>query len=426
MKQIAWLLGVTVMILLEPASSWSDDKPVASVETLVKQLEHSAADRRIEAAEALGKLGVPGPAAVEKLTKMLTDADPDVRAAGAKVLGTMGAPAKSAAPALLALFKDEAPTSSGEPVWYVAGTAYGKLAPDSLPLLLKELKSENRTVFHAAAVAIHHIGPEAKGAVPTLVELLQKNNPETRIAIIYALMGLGPDAAAAVPALIEMTRNDDFHTQYWSCRALGKVGLPGAKVAVPVLLKLLSDEIASVRGNAAAALGNLGPGAGPEVVPALTKSLKDKLYNVRTAAAIALGQMGPLAIDAVPQLDASLANESFAARSQAAIARWQITREVEPTVRVLVAELENPNSPWDAASGFQQIGPPAAVAVDRLIKLLGSPDRETRIWTASALAGIGASAKRSVPKLTEMLQDKEEEIREVAAETIRVIENAEK
>jgi HEAT repeat protein len=281
-------------------------------------------------------------------------------------------------------------------------------------------------MIYASATAIHNMGPAAKAAVPQLAEALRKNDEGTRIAFIYTLMGIGPGAEAALPELIQMMHNEDFHTRYWACRAVGKIGLPGAKAAIPELLKLLGDEIASVRGNAAAALGNLGPKVGPEAVPALTKAMNDKLYNVRNSAVIALGQMGPMAMDALPQIDANLTKKSFAASSQAAIARWRITGEIEPTVRVLLVELENPDSPWEAARGFEQIGPPASIAVDRLIKILDSKDRESRVWTISALAAIGASSKPALPKLNELLKDNEEEIREVAAEAIRMIENAEK
>jgi HEAT repeat protein len=418
-------LIVAITFLMQ---SWivAQDKQAPSVETLLKQLENSAAEQRVEAASALGKLGLPATAAVDDLAKLLDDPNPNVRGAAAQALGAIGAPAKATAPLLYKLFRDVDVTENSEPIWHIAATAYGKLGSDSLPLLIEELKSNEQLAVYTAATAIHQMGSSGKPAVPTLVEALRKNDPATRIAFIYAFMGIGPDAEPAVPALIETMHSDDFHTRYWSCRAIGKIGLPGAKDAVPELIKLLSDMVASVRGNAAAALGNLGPNVGPEAIPALTNATKDKLYSVRTSAVVALGQMGPAAIASLPQIDACLANKSFAARSQAAVARWQITRQVEPTVEVLVAELENRDAPWDAARGFEQMGKAAAVAVDRLVKLLDSNDRETRVWTASSLASIGASSKPALPKLTEMLKDEEEEIREVAAEAIQIIEKAAK
>jgi HEAT repeat protein len=268
------------------------------------------------------------------------------------------------------------------------------------------------------------MGAEAAPAVPVAVEQLRRDQPERRTCFIYALMGIGPPAANAVPVLIQMLdKTDDFHTQYWSCRALGRIGLPAAKPAVPKLVRLVRDSAPSVRGNAAAALGNLGAGTGAEAVAVLIAALDDRLDNVRRAAAVALGQFGPAAGNAVPALDNCLAKASFSARSQAAVARYRITQQLEPTVTVLLKELQEPDTPWDAVEGFQQIGAPAAVAVDRLVKLLQSPSSETRQLAASALAAIGPSAKAALSSLKALANDPDPDVREVAAEAIRMIES---
>jgi HEAT repeat protein len=426
MRHLFVLFGVWI------GSGWlanygvTQEPSTSSVEVLIKQLENSIAGERIEAAKALGKLGQPANTAVDDLIKLLKDKDPDVRTAGARALAAIGVPAKKAAPELFKLFKDDEWTSENQPMWHIAAEAYAKVAPDQAATLIPELSNEERVVVYAASTAIHRMGPPGKVAVPKLIEELQKNDPERRIAFIYALMGLGAEAEPAMPVLMVMLQSDDFHTRYWACRAIGRVGLPGAKQAVPALVHALDDMVASVRGNAAAALGILGPDVAVDAVQGLTKAVKDRLYTVRTSAVVALGKMGPKAIGSLPAVEACMTSESFAARSQAAVARWQITGEIEPTVKVLVAELENRDTQWDAARGFEQIGKPAAVAVNRLIKLLNHEERETRVWTISSLAAIGASSKPALPKLNELLKDPEEEVREVAAEAIRMIETAEK
>ena len=58
--------------------------------------------------------------------------------------------------------------------------------------------------------------------MPELIAILQRNDPETRTYAINALLGIGPDAKDAVPELIKMLSSDDFHTQYWACRAWGR------------------------------------------------------------------------------------------------------------------------------------------------------------------------------------------------------------
>ena len=108
-----------------------------------------------------------------------------------------------------------------------------------------------------------------QAAVPALIKLLEENSPETRREAMYGLMGIGSAAGPAVPALIAMLSSNDFHTQYWSCRALAKIGMPAAEPAIPILISMLTDGVASVRGNAAAALGQLGSQAGRRIVQPL-------------------------------------------------------------------------------------------------------------------------------------------------------------
>ncbi|MGE3775852.1 MAG: HEAT repeat domain-containing protein, partial [Pirellulaceae bacterium] len=412
-----WLLSGVIIARAE-------DAPAASLDQLTQQMKEGSAELRLAAIEGLGRLGAGAAPAVDGLIALLDDPDSNIRIASAQALGAIGAPARRAVPALLKRFTDLERNEAEVPVWHAAGEAVGKLGPDSLPELMKLLVSEDDIACHAAAVAIHGLGAEAKAAVPAVIDQLRQKSTR-RIPMIYALMGMGPAAADAVPVLIKMLDvEDDFHVQYWACRALGQVGLPAAQPAVKELVRLVRHPVASVRGNAAAALGKLGPQVGEEAIAALAAALKDKLYNVRRSAAIALGEMGPTAATAVPALDAGLAREGFAARSQAAVARWRITQEVEPSLVVLLSELQLRDGPWDAAEGFQQMGAEAAPAVDRLTKLFASPLSETRLFAASSLAGIGFPAKSALPQLRELTKDSDQDVREVAAEAIQTIEKA--
>jgi len=91
---------------------------------------------------------------------------------------------------------------------------------------------------------------------------------------------------------------------------------------------------------------------------------------------------------------------------------------------VLLAELQGRDAPWDAAAGFEQMAGHGAPAVKRLAKLLASPTSETRLFAASSLAGIGTASSAALPELRALLNDPDNDVREVAAEAIRKIESS--
>jgi HEAT repeat protein len=240
--------------------------------------------------------------------------------------------------------------------------------------------------------------------------------------MIYALMGLGPEAAPAMAPLLNLTRHEDFHTRYWACRGIGRMGMPAARPAVGALVEALKDPIASVRGNAAAALGKLGPEVANEALEPLMTAVADQSYNVRDAAAIALGQFGPAAKDSVAALEESLARPGAGARVHAAVSIWQITGRDQPAVKVLLEEINSRDEPWEAAQGFRTLGAAAAGAVDRLVEIARSENPETRLFAAEALGALGPSAKAALPRLKELQNDPDESVRETAAKAIEAIE----
>lgn len=79
------------------------------VERLIKQIESPDAEKRIIAAQALGKIGPAAEAAVPALINALADEDKNVRYLAALALGLIGPAAKAAIPTLQRSLKDENP-----------------------------------------------------------------------------------------------------------------------------------------------------------------------------------------------------------------------------------------------------------------------------------------------------------------------------
>jgi HEAT repeat protein len=228
------------------------------------------------------------------------------------------------------------------------------------------------------------------------------------------LCGIGAAADAAVPAMIAFLGSEDFHTQYWACRVLGRVGAPAALPAVGDLKRLVRDGVASVRKNAAIALGRIGPAGGPDVVAVLETALQDPAHAVRTESVKALGALGTHAKQAAPALDAMLRDAKSPERAVAAIAFWRITGETERPIDALVHAIEDPESPDLAALQFEELGEHAKPAVPRLVSLLDSEKMDTRTYAAVALMMIGAPAKSAVPDLKRLFDDPHEHVRETA------------
>jgi HEAT repeat protein len=137
---------------------------------------------------------------------------------------------------------------------------------------------------------------------------------------------------------------------------------------------------------------------------------------------MALGQLGRAAKASIPAVQQALANPNFHAPAEAACALWQISGDPTASLPVLLAELKDHNAPWEAAEAFARLGPTAKVAVPDLIKLLDSPDVETKLYTAAALAELGPDAKAAIPTLEKLAESEDEEVREIAREAIGQLE----
>ncbi len=411
------------------AGETSEEKPVGHWLEALKQPEPEA---RIEALQAIEKLGPQAEEAVPALVDTLGHGEANVRAAAAEALGAIGPAAEPAIPALIKaladpgyVWREEDGVPKPVPVWALASSALGRIGPAALPELIATLGNEAPQMCAGAAGAIHDIGPEAKEAVGPLLEMLAKDEPFTRRAAIYAFMGIGPEAKAAVPALTEALTHEDFHTQYWACRALRDIG-PEAKSAVPVLVKLLREGVpskpvyaASVRRHAAQALGGIGPGIGQEALDTLAAALKDPIDPVREDAAVALGKLGPFAKPAVPALEEALDKGPFSARVHGAKSHWLITGETERAVDVLIGELGDFIWGMPAAQVLGEMGPKANKAVPDLLALFQSVDPFQHVAAADALLRIDPESKAAVPALKELLDHEDEEIRQAAVELLK-------
>ena len=158
-------------------------------------------------------------------------------------------------------------------------------------------------------------------------------------------------------------------------------------------IALTRDNDNEVRMSAAVTLGRIGPDANI-AIPALITLLKDKEDYVRCEAAGALGKMGPDARIATAALTESLADQFMWVRSR-------------------------------SARALGNIGPEAKTAIPTLVGLLKDKMINVRMSAIEALGRIGPDPK-TVPALKELLDEKDDNIRRMAADALEKIKKEKK
>ena len=174
---------------------------------------------------------------------------------------------------------------------------------------------------------------------------------------------------------------------------LGEIG-PEAETMIPALTTMLNDKDENVRQAAALAIRRVDPQTfgivGPAAVRALTELLKDGDCQIRQAAAEALGEIGPEAEGCHPG-----AHEA-GQRTRAGLM-------TKPCARGIGEDWSGgrpgrrPDCSW--RQGLECAG-----------RKPGQGPGE-----------IGPEAKTAIPALTELLEDKDEQVRKAAAESLRRI-----
>jgi len=295
--------------------------------------------------------------------------------------------------------------------------------PTEIPDLIRKLEfpinPESRRV---GLQGLLDLKEKAAPAIPHLIRLSKSDDPKMRMAAMVVLASIGPASKAALADLRPRLKDDDLHVRYWACQAIGAIG-PEAKTVVPELLEAMKSDAASVRRHAALALGKIGREGGEQMIAPLITALKDKSNQVRADAAQSLGLLGPMAAAAVRPLELALEDPNFHAKANAAVAHWRITGQTDLALKHLLAELRQLDNPWDAVTGYIDMGDAARAAVPELEKLAAEEEGELQLYAVEALGGIGKSAERAIPVLQKLATDDQpdEDLRDAAREAIKKI-----
>jgi HEAT repeat protein len=417
--------------------------------------------------------------AVPELTTTLEEKDAGLRRAAAQALGEIGARSKPAVSSLIGALRDDDQT-----VALAAAHALARIAPAATAALIPLIKE--RRVARWAVLIISEAGAAAAPAVPALRGALADADDDFARDIIQALGNIGPDASEAVPDLIKIAEDEESNLRQAAVLALGNIR---ARDAVPILRELVSredvkrsdsktkgkQEVPEKNANLSlAAAGALVLIENPDnddrlqlALPKLINALSDKSVTIRREAAVALRQIGPAAEPAVPALLQGLNDPNPAVCSDCLWALTAVAGETSaPEIVPEILRLLNspiPQVRYTACYAAGTLGPSAAAAVptlekdlhdmdqfrqlvaawaliriapeapqvreeclDPLIRGLNSPASSVRAEAAATLGLMGADAKRAVPALTELSEDRDPSLAEAGKQAMAKITGAEK
>jgi len=91
-----------------------------------------------------------------------------------------------------------------------------------------------------AAMALGHIGSEARAALPALLRNFNHTNDDTRFYAVTAVMSIGGEPGVVIPALTAALKDAKVGVRWNALNGLGRFG-GRARSAVPEILKMLDD-----------------------------------------------------------------------------------------------------------------------------------------------------------------------------------------
>jgi len=259
----------------------------------------------------------------------------------------------------------------------------------------------------AALMALEKIGPRAREALPVLLEALSRGpiNAFQGVAIQEAKT-LAAAGARDLPLLLQALREKKGVLHDIVAQALGLIG-PEAREAVPVLIEVSRDDDDETFRHAVVwALGRIGPDAIPALTGSLVSSHGQDGHGFYVAArALKETEAGTEA------LLAHLGHPQPRARAAAAFAigwlAWPDRKGLEKGGTLLGGLLRDGEVRVRRAAAFAMRSFPSAGRsfLPRLVDLLEDGDRDVRWFAARAIGAVGPAAVSAVPALTRALDD---------------------
>lgn len=332
-------------------------------------------------------------------------------------LRSFGPKALPHAPKVISRLDTREQTDHGEYISRMLALVLTDMGPEVLPLLVKEIDSDDLYRSSGAMEAIYHLGPRASAVVPEIDSRLGKWPEEKTWGLLYLVEGVGKDAEKLQPKIEPYLDSKDFQLRLITCRALAALG-PASKPAVPKLLKYVHEGNASERGHAALALGSIGPVEGYDIVGELCALLTYNQFVVRQRALEALGKMGKQAEAALPKIDELLNNPGYNAPVDASLAHWAISGDAELAIARMTKFMENKNHELPAIVALGKMKSAGKGATSILEDKLTSNEEDVKFEAAQSLGEIGAVSMNGEELLKKLAAMKDGYVSDAAADAL--------
>ncbi len=249
-----------------------------SARSLTKALQDAPADERCKILKKLGELGTKAKVAIPEIIKNFENQNPNVRIEAAQALVKIGV--ADTFPRLIQMLEDQNPAVRTNAAQLLA--SIGPKAKFALPILIQKLQDQDHTVRKAVLNALVQMN---RSLLWSLIQGLIYPDATVREAAAQALkkivLFLTPKEPKN-PAVQKTTKIDPNWTKL--AMAVFYLRPPQAKIARPPLVKALRDQNWRVREAAVLALEIIDPKA-KFFLTYLMKACKDPELAVRIAAA---------------------------------------------------------------------------------------------------------------------------------------------
>jgi HEAT repeat protein len=347
---------------------------------------------------------------VPMLGELLSDSDSEVRWWVARTLREFGSAVQLVTESLLAALNDKDAKVRGEAVMAITKTGEKRAIPR-----IRELLQDAETAT-AALDTLRKLGPLASDAIDDIRALLRKPaNGLNRVDLLLTLKEIDCAGESSLADVVALLRDSSGGTAAWVLSTWGSAAQP----AMAELIALLDSPDELTRRNAVLALGNIGaPAAGitsrlasmlgaddpllqvhaaialwqierselavPKLIGIIEQELSHHSNDLRFACSVAakyLGKLGTEASNASSVLLRALKHNSTHIRLHAACSLWQITRNVDETLPVLLEELKHFHGAKGIMDCLAEMGPLAKQAIPKLQQIIESEERVVEIFT---------------------------------------------
>ena len=322
------ILAYDAILLMGPtqAKSWSLKELQSfgerSLPSYALALQDETPAVREESARQIGITEGEKYKIIPALINAVSDEDFSVRG---EVLGALESAKTESVPILIKTMRSEDRQKRVNAAMALGEIRYG--GEKAIPVLINALSDKDQEVRLEAAKALGQFRREAKSAVPALIDLLSDPDHDVRAYAVVALGRIKENLTAVIPALAAIVEREGEHfvTRLIAADTLGRMG----NASQPALIRILDNDSAYARALAIRTLGKLGKASAPAAAKIATQ-LKDEDFEVRQNAAKALGQIGVHSSFIVQALTEALTDDDLAIAPEAEDALDQLNKNRKP------------------------------------------------------------------------------------------------